>query len=76
MGEPLALKRELENNHDANAILVLDRQGNKLGYIPTVRNKSLARKLDTGEAVKTILLQVDHSVIVFQLHIEMFVRGA
>lgn len=76
MGEPLELKREPENPHDSNAILVLDRKGNKLGYVPTVRNKRLARKLDAGEAVKAILLQVDYDVRVHQLHIEVFVKGS
>ena len=71
----MELKREPENPHDAHAIIVLDRKGNKLGYVLAVRNKGLARKLDSGEAVKTTLLHVDFDARVYQLHIEVFVRG-
>jgi hypothetical protein len=74
VGEPLELKREPYNPHDPNAILVLDRKGNKLGYVPAVHNRTLARKLDASEAVKTILLQVNFNTRVHQLHIEVFVR--
>ena len=73
-GEELELKREPENPHDSNAILVQDRKGNKLGYIPAYRNKELVQRLDDMEAVKTILLQVDHDIRVHQLHIELFVK--
>jgi hypothetical protein len=75
-GEPLELKREPENAFDANAILVLDRMGNNLGYIPAYRNEALAARLDAGEVFKTILLQVNHDIRVHQLHIEVFVKGA
>jgi single-stranded-DNA-specific exonuclease len=74
VGESLELKREPKNPHDPNAILVQDRKGNKLGYVPAVRNKRLAGKLDAGEAVKTILLQVNFDARVHQLHKEVFVR--
>ena len=76
VGEPLALKRELENNHDPIFIIVLDKKGNKLGVMPAVRNKGLAKKLDAGEAVKIILLQVDTTARIHKLHIEVFVRGS
>ena len=76
MGEPLELKREPEIPHNANAILVLDKKGNKLGYVPAVRNKRLAKKLDAREPVKTILLQVGIDARVHQLHIEVFIMQA
>jgi HEAT repeat protein len=73
-GEDLTLKREPGNPHDDNAILVLDKAGNKLGYIPTYRNRALAQRLDAGENLRTILLQVNRDARVGQLHIEVFVR--
>jgi len=76
VGEPLALKREPENPHDAHAIIMLDRQGKKLGYVLAARNKRLAKKLDSGESVKTIILKVDTTVRIHKLHIEVFVRGS
>jgi len=75
-GELLELKRESENSYDGNAILVLDNRVNKLGYVPAVRNKRLARKLDAGDPIITILLQVDVAARINQLHIEVFERGA
>lgn len=72
VGEALVLKREPGNPHDANAILVLDKEGNKLGYIPAYRNKALSMKLDAGEELRSILLQVNYKSRVHQLYIEVF----
>ena len=72
VGEPLELKREPEIPHNANAILVLDKKGNKLGYVPAVRNKRLAKKLDAIGKVKTIYLQLKTAAQDHLLHIELF----
>jgi len=72
VGERLEFEREPENPHDANAILVIDKEGNKLGYIPAYCNKGLAERLDAGEKFRSILLQVDYDNRVYQLHIEVF----
>ena len=72
VGEPLVLKREPENPHDAHAIIVLEKKGNKLGVIAAVHNKGLAKILDAGESVKTIILKVDTTAIIHKLHIEVF----
>lgn len=68
----MEFEREPENPHDANAILVIDKEGNKLGYIPAYCNKGLAERLDAGEKFRSILLQVDYDNRVYQLHIEVF----
>jgi HEAT repeat protein len=73
-GQQLELEREPENPHDADAVLVLDTEGNKLGYIPAYRNKGLAERLDRDEKFMTILLQVDYEARVQKLHIEVFVK--
>ena len=73
-GERLELKREPENTYDANAVMVMDKEGNKLGYIPAYRNKDLAGRLDTGEDFRTILLQVDYEARVQKLFIEVFTK--
>jgi len=70
----LELKREPENPYDANAVLVLDKAANKLGYIPAYRNKDLAVRLDAGEEFRTILLQVDYEARVEKLFIEVFTK--
>ena len=45
----LILKREPENRFDENAILVLDEQKRKLGYIPEKDNIVFARLMDAGK---------------------------
>ena len=73
-GEALTMKREPENPHDENAVLVLDKEGNKLGFIPAYRNKDLAARLDAGDEFRTILLQVDYEARVEKLFIEVFTK--
>ena len=58
-GEHLGLRREPDNPHDALAIMVVDDNEEKLGYIPRDDNQELARKLDEGEEFITIILEMD-----------------
>ncbi len=46
-GDALALVREPENPHDANAIRI-EWRGRTLGYVPRRENASLARQMDLG----------------------------
>lgn len=46
--DPVTLEREPDNEHDTNAILVLDAAGNDLGYVPRDLAKDLAPLLDKG----------------------------
>ncbi len=48
-GDHLVLRRELENPHDAHAIIVLTGGGDKLGYLPRDRNEIPARLMDAGK---------------------------
>lgn len=50
-GDALALVREPDNPHDANAIR-LEWQGRKLGYVPRRDNSDLARQMDRGMAAE------------------------
>ena len=59
VGEHLGLRREPENPYDALAIIVVDDNEEKLGYIPRDINLDLARKLDDGEEVVTVIQEVD-----------------
>jgi len=47
-GDKLFLLRESQNPYDRNAILVLNRSGAKLGYVPMVKNELVANMLDNG----------------------------
>ena len=56
-GESLTLRRE-DNKFDSNAILILNAEGLKLGYVPEKDNIIFARLMDAGKCltakVKTI----------------------
>src|SRR3970282_3028425 len=47
VGDPLELRREADNPHDANAVAVAWR-GRKLGYVPRRAKAALAWGLDRG----------------------------
>jgi hypothetical protein len=49
--EFVILKREPGNRYDDLAILILDPQGRKLGYVPKSRNEVLARLMDAGKLI-------------------------
>lgn len=50
-GDRLALIREADNPHDANAVRI-EWRGQKLGYLPRAENRGVASALDGGEAVE------------------------
>lgn len=45
----LVFKRESDNPYDGLAILIFDKSGNKLGYVPRTKNEVLARLMDAGK---------------------------
>ena len=49
-GDPLTLRREPDNPHDANAVRV-EWQGHMLGYVPRAQNTTLAWAMDRGDPV-------------------------
>ena len=55
-GEALALVREPENLHDANAVRV-DWRGHKLGYVPRRQNAALAWALDRGQSLEARIVE-------------------
>ena len=48
VGDKLTLRRE-QNKYDDNAILLLNAEGKKLGYVPEKDNLIFARLLDAGK---------------------------
>ena len=50
VGDELALVREPDNAHDANAVRVQWR-GHKLGYLPRAENRAVAAEMDRGAPV-------------------------
>ena len=55
-GSPLALRREPENEHDANAIAV-DAAGEHVGFVPREIAAELAPELDAGRPWAAIVLR-------------------
>ena len=51
VGDMLSLQRE-DNKFDSNAILILNDEGKKLGYLPEKDNTVFARLMDAGKLLK------------------------
>jgi hypothetical protein len=47
----LVFKRESDNKNDELAILILDKQGRKIGYVPRAKNEVIARLMDAGKLI-------------------------
>jgi hypothetical protein len=56
-GQPLALRRDPRNEHDANAIAVELPSGEALGFVPRELAAELAPRLDAGEPWSAIALR-------------------
>lgn len=58
-GCELSLKREPDNDYDTYAILVLNRSGRKLGYVPRNDNRIIARLMDAGKQMKVTVKEIE-----------------
>ncbi len=56
VGDRLILQREPDNRFDENAILVLDKEKRKMGYIPEKDNIVFTRLMDAG---KYLIAKID-----------------
>jgi HIRAN domain len=56
-GRTLALRRDPANEHDPNAIAVLDGAGEQLGWVPRELAAELAPQLDAGRPWSAIVLR-------------------
>ena len=54
----LSLQRE-DNKFDTNAILVLNEEGKKLGYVPEKDNIIFARLMDAGKLLKAKISRIE-----------------
>lgn len=57
VGEKLTLRRE-ENRYDDKAILVLTKDGKKLGYIPEKDNTVFSRLMDAGKLLTAHIAKI------------------
>ena len=59
-GEILTFYREPENPYDELAILVLNDEGNKIGYVPRKDNTVIANLMDAGKRIYAKASAVSH----------------
>ena len=70
-GDRLILKRE-DNRYDGNAILVLNSEGKKLGYVPERDNIVFARLMDAGKLLGAKIKKVDDKGSFKKVKIEIY----
>ena len=58
VGDMLTLQRET-NKFDTNAILMINAEGKKLGYVPEKDNLIFARLMDAGKLLKAKISSID-----------------
>jgi hypothetical protein len=58
IGQPLILRRERKNRHDAKAIAIHLPDGRKLGYVPRHLNERPAALLDAGRTLVARVTEV------------------
>jgi hypothetical protein len=74
VGDALALVRETDNPHDANAVRV-EWRGHQLGYVPRRENRTVAQHMDRGGAVEARISKlVQHRNPWQRIEFEIFVR--
>ena len=72
-GTKLTLRREPDNLYDRNAILILNPDGAKIGYIPRKINPIAAGLMDSGKSLYCVVtkMEFDHEDTQVQVEIMM-----
>ena len=71
VGDALSLQRE-DNKFDSNAILILDEEGKKLGYVPEKDNIIFARLMDAGKLLKAKINSITQKGRFTQIGVSIF----
>ena len=58
VGDTLTLRRESSNRFDSNAILILNAEGEKYGYVPEKDNMIFARLMDAGKLLEAKIINI------------------
>jgi len=73
-GDELALVREPDNPHDANAVRV-EWRGRKLGYVPRRQNAALAWGLDRGTPLRARVSRIaEHTNPAKRIEFEVYIE--
>ena len=70
-GDELSLQRE-DNKFDSNAILILNKESKKLGYVPEKDNIVFARLMDAGKLLKARIAKVEKKGSFYQISIGIY----
>lgn len=70
-GDMLSLRRE-DSKFDDNAILILNEEGKKLGYVPEKDNVIFARLMDAGKLLKAKVSKVTRKGSFTQISVGIF----
>ena len=71
-GDVLWLQREPENKFDEKAILVLDGQKRKIGYVPESDNTVFSRLMDAGKYLTAKIVKMETKGSFRQINISIF----
>ena len=71
-GDSLVLQREPDNRFDEYAILVLNGEGRKLGYIPEKDNLVFARLMDAGKLLTAKIVHMENKGSFRQINIDIY----
>ena len=71
VGDMLSLQRE-DNKFDSNAILILNAEGKKLGYVPEKDNLIFARLMDAGKLLKAKIGEIRQKGSFKQISVGIF----
>lgn len=70
----LVFRRESDNQFDELAILILEKEGRKLGYVPKEKNEVPARLMDAGKLLFGRLEYKEWQSRWLKLRIQVFMR--
>ncbi len=71
VGDMLSLQRE-DNKFDSNAILILNADGKKLGYVPEKDNIIFARLMDAGKLLKAKITKITQKGSFTQINVGIY----
>lgn len=71
VGDMLSMQRE-DNKFDSNAILILNADKNKLGYVPKKDNLVFARLMDAGKLLKAKVSKIEQKGSFTQISVGIF----
>ena len=67
----LSLRRE-ENKFDSNAVMILNKDDKKLGYVPEKDNTVFARLMDAGKLLKAKVTKVEKKYGLTQISVGIY----